>query len=266
MAIDRGRGGARTRPRVHRGVGARLAPALRRPLSSSDLEHLDEHRVARRASCPTKALALDPELGGAYAALGTILHDEERLGGRGSSASKRPCNRNVPAADMGGYALLQLYAGKFEPVRARHFRGRRARPRRQAETIHRFLAFLHCGTRRVGNERTSCTSLAHAPIRRRRPERCPECSIRRCTGWSGATSSRKHARMPRSKDPLNAAMLERLGCDRGAGARDSSAARIEATVRRQPQPPSRHRPLGRSLRRRGPGARRDARRQSTSRT
>ena len=53
-----------------------------------DPEHDDEHRL-RAEQAANRAIALDPELGQAHAALGWTLFDEEGLGGRRTSISER---------------------------------------------------------------------------------------------------------------------------------------------------------------------------------
>ena len=113
------------------------------PLSVTDPEHVDEHRP-RGEQAARRALELDPELGDAYAALGAIVAGEKGLEGRRSSLSPRPCSLNVPSADMGAYAILQLYAGKFSPFARDIFEEARAADAAEL-SLHRFLAFAHAG-------------------------------------------------------------------------------------------------------------------------
>ena len=129
----------------------------------TDPEHLDEHRLLAEQAA-RRALELDPELGGAYAALGAILQTK-RTGWAPKQPSDRAMSLNVPAADLGGYAMLQLYAGKFSPFARDIFEEARAAAP-QNETMHRFLAFIHAG-RGEWARANELYDLGHAPVRRR---------------------------------------------------------------------------------------------------
>lgn len=80
-----------------------------------DPEHTAEHR-SRGEQAARSALSLDPELGTAHAALGFALTSRmDWIGGEAEFREAR--RRNVPLADIGAYALLQLSVANFAYAR-----------------------------------------------------------------------------------------------------------------------------------------------------
>ena len=150
-------------------------------------------------------MELDPELGDAYASLGTILQAKQDWTGA-EAAFQKAMNLNVPAADMGGYAMLQLYAGKFSPFARDIFEEARAAAP-QDETRHRFLAFIHAGR----GEWAKANELYDLGIRRFEGD---DAAVSRMLNqrmhWLVGRSEIEEARAITIADPLNAAMLESL--------------------------------------------------------
>jgi TolB-like protein len=117
-----------------------LYARIRGAAQTTDPEHLDEHRRIGEAAA-RKAAALDPELGDAFAVIGGTLQTKtDWLGAE--AAYRKALSLNVPLAEMGSYAMLQLYAGKHDALALDIFEQARA-GRPQNETMHRFLAFTH---------------------------------------------------------------------------------------------------------------------------
>ena len=199
----------------------------------TDSERFDEH-VPLAEQAARRALELDPELGGAYAALGTILQAKKDWTGA-EAAFQKAMNLNAPTADMGGYAMLQFYAGKFSPFARDIFEEARAAAP-QDETRHRFLAFIHSGR----GEWAGANELYDLGIRRFEGE---DSTVSRMLNqrmhWLVGRSELDEARALTIADPLNAAMLESLDDPQQALAKLRSA--YAATV---PGNPNRRRDIG----------------------
>jgi TolB-like protein/DNA-binding winged helix-turn-helix (wHTH) protein len=170
----------------------------------TDVEHLDEH-LSRAEHAARRALKLDSELGSAYAALGEILQAKRDWIGA-ERAFQTAMNLNVPATEMIGYAMLQLYAGKFSAF-ARDLleEARAAAP--QDENKHRFLAFTlegrdetarakelyDLGTHRFANDDATAARMLNQKMH-----------------WLVGRGQLEEARALPIADPLNAAMLDSL--------------------------------------------------------
>jgi hypothetical protein len=113
---------------------------------------------------------------------------------------------NVPVADMGGYALLQLYVGKFSPYARSIFEvARAAAP--QNETMHRFLAFTHQGR----GEGAEANELYELGIRRFQGNDLTMARLlNQRMHWLIGHDELDEARGITIADPLSAAMLASL--------------------------------------------------------
>jgi TolB-like protein/DNA-binding winged helix-turn-helix (wHTH) protein len=80
-----------------------------------DPEHAAEHR-AKGEEAARRALALDPELGEAHAALGFALTMLQDWTG-GEAAFREALSRNVPLGEMAAYAALQLAVANYPYAR-----------------------------------------------------------------------------------------------------------------------------------------------------
>jgi adenylate cyclase len=169
-----------------------------------DLERLDEH-LALGEQAARRALVLDPDLGGAYATLGEILQAKKDWTGA-EAAFQEAMRLNVPLAEMGGYAMLQLYAGKFSPFARDIFeKARAAAP--QGETMHRFLAFIHEGR----GELARANELYDLGIGRfEGNDSTVSKLLNQRMHWLVGRNQLEKARTITIADPLNAAMLESL--------------------------------------------------------
>jgi TolB-like protein/DNA-binding winged helix-turn-helix (wHTH) protein/Tfp pilus assembly protein PilF len=102
----------------------------------------DEHiRVGEQAA--RRALQLDPEFGSAYKALGQALLVRNDWSGA-EAAFRTAHTLNVPIADRGSEAFLNLSAGKFGPVAREIFEQARASSP-QNPLYYRFLMFVYEG-------------------------------------------------------------------------------------------------------------------------
>ncbi len=188
----------------------------------TDYEHLDEHLpLAEHAA--RQALELDPELGGAYTTLGEILTAKKDWTGA-EAAFQKAMNLNVPAG-MAGYAMLQLYAGKFSQFARDIFElARAATP--QEETIHRFLAFTHAGR----GEWARANELYDFGIRRFEDN---DATVSRILNqkmhWLVGRKDFAAARAVPIDDPLNLAMLASLDSPEDALAELRGAYAVAAT-------------------------------------
>jgi TolB-like protein/DNA-binding winged helix-turn-helix (wHTH) protein len=171
---------------------------------TTDPERLAEHRLVGEQAA-RRAVALDPDLGDAFHVLGGTLQTKGDWIGA-EAAYRRAASLNVPTADMGSYAMLQLYVGKFSPFALDIFeRGRAAAP--QIETMHRFLAFIHAGR----GEWTRASELYDLGIRRfAGDDTTVSKMVTQKMHWLVARNELGKARAIRIADPLNAAMLESL--------------------------------------------------------
>lgn len=170
----------------------------------TDVEHLDEH-LERAEHAARRALALDRELGSAYAALGDVLQAKRDWIGA-ERAFQTAMNLNVPATDMVGYAMLQLYAGKFSPF-ARDLleQARAAAP--QDENKHRFLAFTHEGLGESARAKELYDLGAH---RFASDDATAARMLNQQMHWLVGHGELEEARALPIADPLNAAMLDSL--------------------------------------------------------
>jgi Flp pilus assembly protein TadD len=103
-----------------------------------DPRNAAEHR-ARGEHAARRAVELDPESGGAYAALGFALWMKKDW--RGSEEAFRKAASLNALPDVSSYCILQLAAGKFAAARDLIEEGRALQP--QNPTVHRFLMFAY---------------------------------------------------------------------------------------------------------------------------
>ena len=108
---------------------------------------VDPGRAAEHArlgeQAARRALELDPSFGLAYRALGQALLAKNDWTGA-EAAFRKAHALNVPLAEMGSEAFLNLAAGKFGPVARETFEeARSANP--QIALYHRFLMFVYEG-------------------------------------------------------------------------------------------------------------------------
>jgi len=114
---------------------------LRAAATFYDPEHAAEHR-ARGEQAAGRAVELDPESGGAYAALGAAR--SMRRDWKGSEAAFRHARSfNMPAECLCAYALLKLYAGDFALARELVEESHAALP--QGPNHLRFAIFANAG-------------------------------------------------------------------------------------------------------------------------
>jgi TolB-like protein/DNA-binding winged helix-turn-helix (wHTH) protein len=107
-----------------------------------DASRKDDHRM-RAEQAARRALALDPEYGPGYSALGMVL--TSRNDWNGAEAAFRNAEAlNVPLTEMGSYAFLQLSAGKFGGVAKDIFEAAQAGDPSNA-IYYRFLVFVYEG-------------------------------------------------------------------------------------------------------------------------
>jgi hypothetical protein len=135
---------------------------------------------------------------------------------------------NVPAADMIGYAMLQLYAGKFSPF-ARDLleQARAAAP--QDENKHRFLAFTHEGR----GESARAQELYDLGARRfASDEAAAARMMNQQMHWLIGHDKRDEARALPITDTLNAAMLASVDDPQQALARLRGAVRSQRNSNR----------------------------------
>jgi tetratricopeptide (TPR) repeat protein len=189
-----------------------------------DPERFDEH-IGLAEQAAHRALSLDPELGGAYHVLGTILEAKKDWTGA-EAAFQKAMNLNMPAADMAGYALLQLYVGKFSLFAREILEGARAATP-QDDTMHRFLAFIHAGR----GEWARANELYDLGIRRFEGDDAAMSRIlNQRMHWLVGRHELEEARAHPIADPLNAAMLDSLDDPQQALAKLGRAYAYAATV------------------------------------
>lgn len=177
---------------------------IRGAAMSTDPEHLDEHRL-KSEQAARRALELDPELGGAHAALGGVLQTKKDWMGA-EAAYRRASDLNVPSADMGSYAMLQLYTGRFSPFARDLFNEVRAAAP-QNETMHRFLAFIHAGR----GEWARANDLYDLGVRRfEGNDQTVSRMLNQRMHWLVGRNELAEARSIAMADPLNATMLTSL--------------------------------------------------------
>ncbi len=189
-----------------------------------DPQRFDEHiQLAEQAA--HRALALDPELGGAHHVLGTILEAKKDWTGA-EAAFQKAMSLNVPAASMAGYALLQLYVGKFSVFAREILEGARAATPHD-ETMHRFLAFIHAGR----GEWARANQLYDLGIRRFEDDDAARSRVlNQRMHWLVGRDELDQARAYPIGDPLNASMLESLNDPQQALAKLSHAYAYAASV------------------------------------
>lgn len=120
---------------------------IRLNAAAIDPEHADEHhRLGEQAA--VRALELDSEFGAAYKALGQALLSRNDWKDAEASFQKAR-SLNLPPAEMGSEAFLNLSAGKFGPVARDIFeQARAANP--ESPLYYRFLMFVYEGLRERG--------------------------------------------------------------------------------------------------------------------
>ncbi len=115
---------------------------IRLDAAAIDPKQAAEHyRLGLQAA--RRALDLDPGFGAAYKALGQALLAKNDWAGA-AAAFRRARSLNVPSANMGSEAFLQLAAGKFGPVARDIFEEARAADPRNP-LYYRFLMFVYEG-------------------------------------------------------------------------------------------------------------------------
>jgi tetratricopeptide (TPR) repeat protein len=161
------------------------------------------HQIAEQAA--RRALELDPEFGDAYRALAySLLSRNDWVGAE--TAFRKARSLNVPLAEMGSYAFLQLSAGKFGPLARDIFEQARAADPR-AEIFYRFLPFVYEG---LGErERASALYDQSMSLFSRDNGEALQRQIQR-VHWLVEHDDLVQARTIRLTDPLNAAMLANL--------------------------------------------------------
>jgi TolB-like protein/DNA-binding winged helix-turn-helix (wHTH) protein len=120
---------------------------IRLNAAALDPEHADEHhRLGEQAA--VRALELDSEFGAAHMALGQALLSRNDWKSA-AAAFRRARSLNVPSAEMGSEAFLNLAVGKFGPVARDIFEQARAANPENA-IYYRFLVFVYEGLRESG--------------------------------------------------------------------------------------------------------------------
>jgi TolB-like protein/DNA-binding winged helix-turn-helix (wHTH) protein len=164
-----------------------------------------EHRL-RAEHAARRALALDPDLGSAHAALGWTLQTKRDWVGA-EAAYRNAEALNVPWAEMGSYASLQLSTGKPDArVRYVYEEARAAEP--QIELYHRFLAFVH----EMAGDSVRARAVYENGLRTfERDPRATFNIVNQQMHWLVGRNELEAARAITIDDPLSTAMLDNLG-------------------------------------------------------
>jgi len=176
-----------------------LDTGLRINASYYDPEHAAEHR-ARAEQAAARAVALDPESGGAYAALAAVR--SVRMDWKGSEAAFRQARSlNMPAECLCTYAVMKLFVGDFARARELVEESHAALP--QGPNHIRFALSAYAGL----GDWARATTLYESGIGLFKPWRQ---GPNNWTHWLVGHGDLAAARAIPPEDPFNAAMLASL--------------------------------------------------------
>jgi TolB-like protein len=177
---------------------------IRLNAAALDPENADEHhRLGEQAAI--RALELDSEFGAAYKALGQALLSRNDWKGA-EAAFRKARSLNVPPAELGSEAFLNLAAGKFGPVARDIFEQARAANPGSA-IYYRFLMLVHEGL----GQRGRATDLYDDALRAfpGNSREMGQMQVQRMHWLIGRKDFAKARSLP-IVDPFNALMLESL--------------------------------------------------------
>jgi TolB-like protein len=198
---------------------------LRNYAQYTDPKHIDEHR-RRGEQAALRAVALDPDFGEGYLALGWSLASKKDIAGA-EAAFREAVRLNVPLAELGSYAFLQLSAGKFgPPVRDIFEEAQAAEP--QNQLYYRALAFVLEGL----GERARADEVYESGVRFGGDNVEGSAMLNQRMHWLVGRNELDRARDIGIADPFNAAMLASV--DTPEEARGELRRAYDATVAGNP--------------------------------